>query len=167
MTELDVEQLHTLAVAVSEGTFDAAARALHITPSAVSQRVKALESAVGRVLLIRAKPIRPTPSGQILLRAARQIETVTANAVHELGDRDGGGLPVIALAASADSLDTRLMPASVRPQRDRFPDRRRRRRGLGHGARPPDRPPSGPRRVRPDRSGACAESRQSRAEVRA
>ena len=34
----------TLAVVVDEGTLDAAARRLRITPSAVSQRVKALES---------------------------------------------------------------------------------------------------------------------------
>ena len=65
--QLDQGQLDALSAVVAEGTFEAAARYLHITPSAVSQRIKALETAVGRVLLARTKPIHPTPSGQTLL----------------------------------------------------------------------------------------------------
>ena len=61
MMNLDLQRLEALAAAVSEGTFDAAAGKLHVTPSAISQRVKALETSVGRVLLTRSKPIRPTP----------------------------------------------------------------------------------------------------------
>lgn len=45
------DSLLTLAAVVREGTFDAAAEALHITPSAVSQRIKALEAQVGRVVV--------------------------------------------------------------------------------------------------------------------
>ncbi|MBA3523505.1 MAG: LysR family transcriptional regulator, partial [Geodermatophilaceae bacterium] len=56
----DPDQLRALAAAVSEGTFDAAARLLHVTPSALSQRIKALEEAAGRVLLVRSKPVRAT-----------------------------------------------------------------------------------------------------------
>ena len=84
--DLDLDQLAALAAAVSEGTFEAAARTLHVTPSAISQRIKALETTVGRVLLTRAKPVRPTESGETLLRAARQIEAVIADAAQELGD---------------------------------------------------------------------------------
>ena len=54
----------TLAAVVDEGTLDAAARRLHLTPSAVSQRIKALEQQLGRVLLVRAKPARPTEAGE-------------------------------------------------------------------------------------------------------
>src|SRR5207245_2326894 len=60
MMNIDLAQLEALAAAVSEGTFDAAARKLQVTPSAISQRVKALETSVGRVLLTRAKPVLPT-----------------------------------------------------------------------------------------------------------
>jgi LysR family transcriptional regulator, chromosome initiation inhibitor len=60
--ELDQGQLDALSAAVAEGTFEAAARYLHITPSAVSHRIKALETAVGRVLLTRTKPIPRRPS---------------------------------------------------------------------------------------------------------
>jgi LysR family transcriptional regulator (chromosome initiation inhibitor) len=109
--DMDLGQLDALAVAVSEGTFEAAARALNVTPSAVSQRVKALETAVGRVLLVRSKPVRPTPSGQTLLRAARQIRALTAEAARELGDDGRSGPLTVPLAANADSLATWLVPA--------------------------------------------------------
>jgi LysR family transcriptional regulator (chromosome initiation inhibitor) len=114
MMNLDPDQLEALAAVISEGTFDAAARALHVTPSAVSQRVKALETSVGQVLLARSKPVRATTSGETLLRAARQIQAVSQEALRELGAedaRDGSGPPVIALAVNADSLDTWFLAA--------------------------------------------------------
>ncbi len=109
--QLDLDQLQALAAAVAEGSFDAAARRLHVTPSAISQRIKALETSVGRVLLIRARPVRPTAPGETLLRAARQIETVTAEAARELGEESDSERPVIAMAVNADSLATWLLPA--------------------------------------------------------
>ena len=51
MADLPAEHVHTLLAVVDAGTFDAAAAALHVTPSAVSQRIKALEQRTGRVLL--------------------------------------------------------------------------------------------------------------------
>lgn len=53
MVQFQRDHLETLLAAVDTGTFDAAARELAITPSAVSQRVKAMEQLVGRVLLQR------------------------------------------------------------------------------------------------------------------
>ncbi|MBK1787048.1 LysR family transcriptional regulator ArgP [Prauserella cavernicola] len=112
MMDLDPAQLRALAAAVSEGTFDAAARTLHVTPSAVSQRVKALETSVGRVLLTRTKPVRPTPSGETLLRLARQIQAVTDDVARELGDDEPAAGPrVVPLAVNADSLSTWFLPA--------------------------------------------------------
>ncbi len=43
----DLPQLRAFAAVVDHGTLDAAASALHLTPSAVSQRLKALERSVG------------------------------------------------------------------------------------------------------------------------
>jgi LysR family transcriptional regulator, chromosome initiation inhibitor len=97
---------------VTEGSFEAAATRLRITPSAVSQRIKALETGVGQVLLIRARPVRPTVPGQSLLRAARQIEVITAEVFRELGDDGEDEAPVIAMAVNADSLATWL-PAAL------------------------------------------------------
>ena len=58
--EASLDQLRTLAAVVDEGTFDAASAALGVTPSAVSQRIKALETSVGRVLITRTKPAHRT-----------------------------------------------------------------------------------------------------------
>lgn len=109
--QLDIAQLEALSVSVAEGSFDAAARRLHVTPSAISQRIKALETSVGRVLLVRSRPVRPTESGHTLLRAARQIEVVAGEAARELGEEGDAQLPVLALAANADSLATWLPEA--------------------------------------------------------
>lgn len=108
----DLAQLQALATAVAEGSFDAAARRLHVTPSAISQRIKALETSVGRVLLIRSRPVRPTPSGEALLRVARQIEMLIDDAARELADDRELELPTVALAVNADSLSTWL-PAAL------------------------------------------------------
>jgi LysR family transcriptional regulator, chromosome initiation inhibitor len=111
--ELDLGQLQALGIAVSEGSFEAAARRLHVTPSAISQRIKALETSVGRVLLLRSRPVQPTPSGRTLLRVARQIEAVTAEVARELGEEGEAEPAVVALAVNADSLATWLLPALV------------------------------------------------------
>jgi hypothetical protein len=55
---LRADQLAALAAVVEFGGFDAAAERLHVTPSAVSQRIKALEQRVGQVLVIREKPCK-------------------------------------------------------------------------------------------------------------
>jgi LysR family transcriptional regulator (chromosome initiation inhibitor) len=108
--DLDLAQLRALSAAVAEGTFEAAARALHITPSAVSQRIRALEVAVGRVLLERSKPVRVTTSGAAVLRLARNIDLLTSDARVELGS-DGDGVTSIPIAVNADSLATWILPA--------------------------------------------------------
>lgn len=108
---LDPDQLDAVSAAVAEGTFEAAARYLHITPSAVSQRIKALETTVGQVLLTRTKPIHATTPGQIVLRAARQMQAISAEAAHELGTGPLGPKAVIPVAVNADSLATWFLPA--------------------------------------------------------
>lgn len=107
--DVDLPQLRALVAAIDEGSFDGAARALHVTPSAISQRIKALETATGQVLLLRSKPIAVTESGQAYLRLARQIEALTADAL--AGDDAAGDPPVVALAVNGDSLGTWVLPA--------------------------------------------------------
>lgn len=112
--DFDQAQLQALRAAVDEGSFDAAARVLSVTPSAVSQRIKALENEAGRVLLRRSRPITPTESGRAVLRLARQLEALTAGVADEL-DGDDASRPLaparLPLAVNADSLSTWLLPA--------------------------------------------------------
>jgi LysR family transcriptional regulator (chromosome initiation inhibitor) len=108
MSALDSQQLATLAAVVQEGSFDAAARALHVTPSAVSQRIKALEQDVGQVLVRRAKPCRATDAGRPLLRLAGQIALLEREA---LAEARGAPATRVAMVANGDSLATWFLPA--------------------------------------------------------
>ncbi|WP_411152881.1 LysR family transcriptional regulator ArgP [Streptomyces sp. A30] len=114
MTELPLDQVRTLLSVVDEGTFDAAATALHVTPSAVSQRVKALEQRTGRVLLVRTKPVRPTESGEVVVRFARQLARLERDARAELGMRGEGEPTRVSVAVNADSLSTWFLGALTR-----------------------------------------------------
>ncbi|MFW6090929.1 MAG: LysR family transcriptional regulator ArgP [Actinomycetota bacterium] len=121
MTTLDLAQLTALAAAVEEGSFDAAARRLHVTPSAVSQRIKALESQTGRILVRRSRPTRPTDAGQVLVRLARQLTLLESEAFARLSDdaADPEGLRLrLPVAVNADSVATWFLDAlATVPQR--------------------------------------------------
>jgi LysR family transcriptional regulator (chromosome initiation inhibitor) len=107
--QIDSAQLDTFAAVIDEGSFDAAARRLRITPSAVSQRIKALESRLGQVLIQRTKPARSTESGEALLRLARQVDLLEVEAIAAVkGKVEGLRLPV---AVNADSLNGWFLPA--------------------------------------------------------
>ncbi len=114
MSELPIDQIRTLLAAVDEGTFEAAARALHVTPSAISQRIKALEQRVGRVLVQRTKPVRLTESGKVLARYGRQVAVLAQDAHLELGLPEGGRPTTLPVAVNADSLATWFPPALAR-----------------------------------------------------
>jgi LysR family transcriptional regulator (chromosome initiation inhibitor) len=102
---LDGQQLAAYAAVIELGSFDAAATHLHITPSAVSQRIKALEQRVGQVLVVREKPCRATAAGIPLLRLAAQMALLEAEALAETGDRPLDPIRV-AVAVNADSMAT-------------------------------------------------------------
>jgi LysR family transcriptional regulator, chromosome initiation inhibitor len=102
---IDGQQLAAFAAVIDEGSFDAAAARLHVTPSAISQRIKALEQRVGQVLVVREKPCSATPPGVPLLRLAAQTALLEAEALAEMGGGDGVS-PRIALAVNADSMAT-------------------------------------------------------------
>jgi LysR family transcriptional regulator (chromosome initiation inhibitor) len=102
---LDGRQLAAFAAVIEHGSFDAAAARLHVTPSAVSQRIKALEHRVGQVLVRREKPTTATPAGLPLLRLAAQTALLESEALAEMG---GGSAERtrIAVAVNADSMAT-------------------------------------------------------------
>jgi LysR family transcriptional regulator (chromosome initiation inhibitor) len=102
---LDAHQLAALAAVIESGSFDAAAEWLHVTPSAISQRIKTLEQRVGQVLVVREKPCRATAAGVPLLRLAAQTALLESEA---LAETTGGSaeLSRIAIAVNADSMST-------------------------------------------------------------
>lgn len=116
--KIDNGQLAAFAAVLQEGSFEAAARRLHVTPSAISQRMRQLEERLGQVLLQRGSPCQPTAAGRTLARYTEQLALLEAETLAELGDADGNGLrgtsgmPLrVPLAVNADSLDS-WFPAS-------------------------------------------------------
>jgi LysR family transcriptional regulator (chromosome initiation inhibitor) len=105
---MDAVQLATFQAVIDEGSFEAAARALHVTPSAVSQRIKALEQSVGQVLVRRIKPCAPTEAGQALVRFAGQVALLEREALEAVA---GGVRTRVSVVVNADSLHTWFMPA--------------------------------------------------------
>ena len=106
MIDIQPDQARTLAAIVAHGGFDAAASHLSVTASAVSQRVRALEVAVGRPVLRRTRPVELTPSGQAVVRFARQLDMLSADLAEELEPGTAGPLPRLTLVINSDSLHT-------------------------------------------------------------
>lgn len=109
MKRPDYRMLQALDAVIRERGFERAARKLCITQSAVSQRVKQLESMFGQPLLVRTVPPRPTEQGQKLLALLHQVELLEDE---WLNDENGSSTPLLlSLAVNADSLATWLLPA--------------------------------------------------------
>ncbi len=127
MTPLSPLLLECLAAIVEEGGFERAARRLSITQSAVSQRLQAMEAQIGAVLIVRGKPLRPTPAGRLLLKHAMQVRLLHADLQQDL-QQLGKGTPNavigderIAIAVNADSIATWALPAFSGLVRDGLP----------------------------------------------
>jgi len=114
------ELVETVAAVIDEGTFEAAAASLHLTPSAVSQRIRRAEDQLGRLLLVRTKPVQPTEAGAALVRLARQTALLEHETLLALGaDAGVGGSPArIAIAVNADSLGTWFLAPLARVSRE-------------------------------------------------
>ncbi|HEX4443036.1 MAG TPA: LysR family transcriptional regulator ArgP [Galbitalea sp.] len=111
MLDVTLEQLATLVALDEHGTFEAAAKSLHVTASAVSQRVRAAELAIGQVLVQRTNPVAITNAGATVLRYARQVQLLQRDAEHELRLDSSAGVPSIGIAVNADSLNTWFLVA--------------------------------------------------------
>ncbi len=91
-----------LAVA-EEGAISAAAKRLGVSPSAISQQLTGLESALAAVLLDRsARPMRLTPAGAMFRRHAQTILNAEAEARADLAVADLSGLTTLRLGMIED-----------------------------------------------------------------
>jgi len=105
----DARQGDALLAVVDAGSFELAAASLHLTPSAVSQRVSGLESAVGVPLLIRSRPIRLTGAGQRLVQYLRRSRLMAQEFLAELKAEEAMP-PRIPVAVNNDTLGTWFLP---------------------------------------------------------
>ncbi|MCA0961645.1 LysR family transcriptional regulator ArgP [Salipiger bermudensis] len=107
----DPSQLAALDAVLRLGSFDAAAAELRVTPSAISQRIKALEDRVGGALVVRAAPCTATPAGARLARHAGEVRLLEAALARDL--KLPGAPARLRIAINADSLSTWFLPALV------------------------------------------------------
>jgi LysR family transcriptional regulator, chromosome initiation inhibitor len=107
---LDPAQLAALAAVHRRGSFDLAAIELHVTPSAISQRIKALEEATGSLLIRRGQPCQATETGLRLIRHHDEIALLERTLAQDLPSLSPGPA-TLRIAVNADSLATWVIPA--------------------------------------------------------
>ena len=117
---MDIRQLQTLVAVADTGSLAAAAEVVHLTPSAVSQQIQALEGELGVVLFDRKKrPLQLNAQGEEVLRAARSIvQTITETRVIISGGRTAGVLTL----GSIRTVSTHLVPNAFAAMRSHYPD---------------------------------------------
>ncbi|MCU0951082.1 MAG: LysR family transcriptional regulator ArgP [Burkholderiaceae bacterium] len=113
---LDPGLIAAVAAVVREGSFERAARALAVTPSAVSQRVKLIEERLGTVLIVRGAPCTATETGARLCRHAELVGMLEADLRRDLPRlateaAPDAGRPTLRVAVNADSLGTWFIQA--------------------------------------------------------
>lgn len=120
---MNIEHVRALAAVVDEGTVEGGAFVLGITASATSQRIRALESRLGQVLIRRTNPITVTEAGEAVLKYAREIELLESETIDRLhglaigADALAGPGPgprpaptLLRIGVNADSLSTWFRP---------------------------------------------------------
>lgn len=106
---LDKRKCAALLAVIDSGSFEQAAQQLHLTPSAVSQRVSALESELGTPLLTRTRPCRATRAGQRLVQYLRRSYLLENEFLAELDAKEQQlSVPIV---VNHDTLATWLLPS--------------------------------------------------------
>jgi LysR family transcriptional regulator (chromosome initiation inhibitor) len=112
---IDYPAMRAVATVVQTGSFEAAAKALNVTPSAISQRVKLLEERLGVVLIERGAPCAATERGEWLCRHMEHVGMLERELMEQLPGLVAPGEPAdrvtLNIAANADSLATWFLPA--------------------------------------------------------
>ncbi len=117
MTPITPDLLECLAALVEEGGFEKAAKRLSITQSAVSQRLRTLETQAGTVLIVRGRPLKPTPAGRLLLKHTMQMRLLHTDLEHDLRKLNPSTTGTsqtedrVSIAVNADSIATWALPA--------------------------------------------------------
>ena len=116
---LDYPAARAVAMVVQTGSFEGAARALGVTPSAISQRVRALEDRLGTVLIERASPCRATAAGDALCRHIELVGLAERDLMAQLpASACQTDRVTLSVAVNSDSLATWVLPALAGFARD-------------------------------------------------
>lgn len=108
---IDYKQLQALAAILNERSFEKAADSLHISQSAISQRLRQLEESIGQTLIIRSNPVQATATGQKLLKHYHQVALLQNELERDLCLQNEDGFTPLVIALNADSLATWFLDA--------------------------------------------------------
>ncbi|MFE1922225.1 LysR family transcriptional regulator [Streptomyces asoensis] len=109
---IDVQRLHVLRAVAEHGSFNQAAAALRLTPSAVSQQVAALERSLGTQVVVRStRGVTLTQAGRIMVGAAESVAAELARARQQVSALSTGRTQLtVATFTSGGRL---LLPAAL------------------------------------------------------
>lgn len=108
---LDYKLIEALALVVLEGGFEKAAVRLHISQSAVSQRIKLLEEQAGQVLLARSTPPAPTPAGRQMIKHYQQVRRLEEDLLRDGTPTGDKSYTTLSIGINDDSLATWFLEA--------------------------------------------------------
>lgn len=118
---IDVARARALHAVAAHGTVSAAAEALHVTPSALSQQLAKLEREIGQPLLAhRGRGVVLTDAGRLLVEHTEIILGCIARAETELQAQRGEVVGRMAIAAFATAARA-LLPAALRRLHEEHP----------------------------------------------
>jgi len=117
---IDVRRLRVLRELQQRGTIGATARALALTPSAISQQLASLSREVGVPLLVpQGRNVRLTTQARILLDHAALVDAQLERARADLAAFDAGVVGRVAIGAFATAISGVIAPAVERLRRER------------------------------------------------
>ncbi|MFE4637178.1 LysR family transcriptional regulator [Streptomyces sp. NPDC056773] len=109
---IDVQRLRVLRAVAEHGSFNKAAGALLLTPSAVSQHIAALERSLGHPVAVRStRGITLTEPGRLLVEAAEAVSAELDRVRHEI-DRVTAERPRLTVATFVSG-GRRLLPGAL------------------------------------------------------
>lgn len=104
----DYRGLEALAAILEQNSFDLAAKKLHITQSAISQRLKTLQNYYGDPLISRGTPYLPTALGEVLITHYKKVHMLEDSLHSVIGNREISNK--FSIAMNRDSLETWFLP---------------------------------------------------------
>ncbi len=110
---IEFKFMEALVAVIEQGGFEKAAKVLHITQSAISQRIKHLEETAGQILIIRSAPPVPTDAGIHIIKYFKQVKQLEEELFENLVPSQKSTFKPLAVAINADALATWFLDAVI------------------------------------------------------
>jgi LysR family transcriptional regulator (chromosome initiation inhibitor) len=106
---LDKIKCEAFSAVIETGSFEKASKKLCISQSAISQRVRLLEDRLGKILIVRERPCKPTPYGAELYEYLRRASILEKNFLNDTSKK-GRKLNPLPIAASIGTFESLVFP---------------------------------------------------------